>query len=66
MIRQHNVKFRVFFLPWTVFINISEPLWFYKKMKVHIRSEFGTKTGAPKSYQTGNASGVFITVSVYI
>lgn len=44
----------------------SEPLWFYQKMKVDIRSEFGTKTGPPESYQTGNASSVFITVSVYI
>lgn len=33
---------------------------------VDIRSEFGTKTGAPEFYQPGNASTVFITVSVYI
>lgn len=49
---------KIQFLPWTGFKNISEPLQFYQKMKVQIRSELSTKTGAPESYQTGNASSI--------
>lgn len=65
-VRQHECKIQ--FLPWTFFFYFRNLSGFIRNesKNVDIRSEFGTKTGAPEFYQPGNASTVFITVSVYI
>lgn len=64
-VRQHECKIQ--FLPWTFFLIFGTSLVLSENesKNVDIRSEFGTKTGAPEFYQPGNASTVFITVSVY-